>query len=309
MISIANNDPLGRITGILSTNGSGNVQNLSYQWDALGNLISRTDTLHSASEAFGYDLLNRLTSAQVTNGSGVQPAVSYAYDALGDITSKSDTGSYTYGQGAGPHAVTSIAGPQGGTYAYDADGNMVNRNGTLITWNSANRPTQITRDSGDQSQFAYAPDGQRYYQAALIAGISETTVYAGGYEAWTRAGVTTYRHHLMAYGREVAEVDLTNSGSSVNETVSYVLTDHLGSVDVITNQTGAVVADMSFSAFGSRREPGTWEPPVGATETQADHAADRYGFTHQEMLDNVGLIHMNGRVLSIFTEWSHGVFS
>ena len=37
-------------------------------------------------------------------------------------------------------------------------------------------------------------------------------------------------------------------------------------------------------------------PPVGATETQADHDADRYGFTHQEMLDNVGLIHMNGRV-------------
>ncbi|MGA9854688.1 MAG: RHS repeat-associated core domain-containing protein [Gammaproteobacteria bacterium] len=28
----------------------------------------------------------------------------------------------------------------------------------------------------------------------------------------------------------------------------------------------------------------------------ADHTADRYGFTHQEMLDNVELIHMNGRV-------------
>ncbi|HEX5339860.1 MAG TPA: RHS repeat-associated core domain-containing protein [Gammaproteobacteria bacterium] len=24
--------------------------------------------------------------------------------------------------------------------------------------------------------------------------------------------------------------------------------------------------------------------------------ADRYGFTHQEMLDNVGIIHMNGRI-------------
>ena len=35
---------------------------------------------------------------------------------------------------------------------------------------------------------------------------------------------------------------------------------------------------------------------MGSTETQADHAANRYGFTHQEMLDNVGIIHMNGRI-------------
>ncbi len=65
---------------------------------------------------------------------------------------------------------------------------------------------------------------------------------------------------------------------------------------MITNASGAVVADMSFSAFGHRREPGTWEAPVSAAETQTDHNADRYGFTHQEMLDNVNLIHMNGRV-------------
>lgn len=82
----------------------------------------------------------------------------------------------------------------------------------------------------------------------------------------------------------MAEVDLTNSGSSVDETVSYVLTDHLGSVDVITGQNGTPVADMSFSAFGQRREPGTWQHPVGAAEVQDDHNADRYGFTHQEML-------------------------
>ena len=114
---------------------------------------------------------------------------------------------------------------------------MTNRNGTVIQWNSENLPVSISQDSGDASSFSYAPDQHRYYQAALIAGVSETTVYAGGYEAWTRAGVTTFRHHLMAYGREVAEVDLTNSGSSVNETVSYVLTDHLGSVDDVQGST------------------------------------------------------------------------
>lgn len=87
-----------------------------------------------------------------------------------------------------------------------------------------------------------------YYQAAMINGASETTIYsgAGAFEAVTASGVTTYRYHLIADGREVAEVNLTGSGGTVTEVVNYVLTDHLGSVDVVTSQTGAVIADMSF---------------------------------------------------------------
>ncbi|MDE2346368.1 MAG: hypothetical protein KGL13_07855, partial [Gammaproteobacteria bacterium] len=124
---------------------------------------------------------------------------------------------------------------------------------------------------------------------------------AGAFEAVTTGGVTKYRYHLSADSREVAEVDLSNSGSTVNETVSYVLSDHLGSVDVVQTvnaSTGAVIGTqyMSFSAWGGRREPNTWLPPVTQAEAQADHNANRYGFTHQEMLDNVGIIHMNGRI-------------
>ncbi|HKU17658.1 MAG TPA: RHS repeat-associated core domain-containing protein [Candidatus Saccharimonadales bacterium] len=130
--------------------------------------------------------------------------------------------------------------------------------------------------------------------------MSETTIYVGAFEAVTTGGVTKYRYHLSADSRGVAEVDLSNSGSSVVEKISYVLSDHLGSTDVVetTDVNGNVLSttDMSFGAFGNRREPGTWLPPVGSSEAQADHQADRYGFTHQEMLDNVGIIHMNGRI-------------
>ncbi|MDE3178701.1 MAG: hypothetical protein KGM47_03490 [Acidobacteriota bacterium] len=109
--------------------------------------------------------------------------MSYSYDALGDITYKSDTGTYSYGSGAGPHAVTSISGPAGGSYGHDADGNMANRNGTAITWNSDNLPVSITQSSSNSSSFAYAPDKHRYYQSAEINGVSKTTVYAGAFEA------------------------------------------------------------------------------------------------------------------------------
>ncbi|HVA55040.1 MAG TPA: RHS repeat-associated core domain-containing protein [Gammaproteobacteria bacterium] len=299
-----NVDPMGRITGITT----GTLQNLTYQWDHLGNLISRADNLNSGnvSESFQYDLLNRLTSAQVTNGNGVQQPVSYTYDALGDITSKSDTGTYTYGGTAGPHAVTSIVGSQGGTYQYDTDGNMTHRINTAIQWNSDNLPTCIDAANGtcasgsNWSAFKYAPDKHRYYQSAMVNNVAETTVYSGAFEAWTKAGATTYRYHLMADDREVAEVSFTNSGSSSVETISYVLTDHLGSTDVVQtrdiNNNLISTNYMSFGAWGNRRLVTTWVPPVGTSETQADHGADRYGFTHQEMLDNVALIHMNGRV-------------
>ena len=93
---------------------------------------------------------------------------------------------------------------------------------------------------------------------------------------------------------------MSNSGSSVIEKLSYVLSDHLGSTDVVqtTDVNGNVLSttQMSFSAWGGRREANTWLPPVNSTEALADHNADRYGFTHQEMLDNVGIIHMNGRI-------------
>ena len=87
--------------------------------------------------------------------------------------------------------MSSITGINPGTYAYDADGNMTNRNGTNIQWDSDNLPTSIVENGSNSSSFSYAPDKHRYYQSAEIAGVSETTVYVGAFEAWTQAGSTT----------------------------------------------------------------------------------------------------------------------
>jgi hypothetical protein len=164
---------------------------------------------------------------------------------------------------------------------------MINRNGTTIQWDSDNLPVCIDAGGGtcssdsNWSSFSYAPDKHRYYQSAVVAGVTETTVYVGPYEAWTQAGVTKYRYHLMADDREVAEVDLTNNGSAVNEAISYVLTDHLGSVDVVTDQNGNIVVEngvqaaFSFGAFGDRRNPTTWMKPQSSSQVTADHQADR----------------------------------
>ena len=80
-----------------------------------------------------------------------------------------------------------------------------------------------------------------------------------------------------------------------SETLRYLHTDHLGSVDTITDDAGAVVERLSYDAWGKRRTAsGTdvWEDPalpIAAEET-------RRGFTDHEHLDDFALVHMNARV-------------
>ena len=295
------------------------LQNLHYDWQALGNLADRHDLAKNISETFSYDALNRLTQADVTNGStctGPGCTVTYAYDALGNITCKSDvTGGtcspgstgYTYGVGAGPHAVTSTA--NGNSYGYDADGNMTNRNGTMVKWDSDNQPISIAQDANNSSAFNYAPDKHRYFQNAKVNGQTETTVYAGALEIVTDATGTHNRYNLSAYGKAVAVVDLesdTNGNPVIN--TQYLLTDHLGSVDEAVDTTGTLIAGTgwSFEAFGQRRDPASWQTPANSAQVTADRSTatsngvtsgvTHRGFTGHEMLDNVNLIHMNGRV-------------
>ncbi len=82
--------------------------------------------------------------------------------------------------------------------------------------------------------------------------------------------------------------------------------DHLGSIERITphgSTSTTYVLDgqgkpsrYSYDAWGQRRNPDTWS---GAPTTTADGGSDDAtprGYTGHEMLDDLGLVHMNGRI-------------
>jgi RHS repeat-associated protein len=71
--------------------------------------------------------------------------------------------------------------------------------------------------------------------------------------------------------------------------------DRLGSIVAITDANGNLKEAMGFDAWGSRRQPGGI---VGVTPstTQVTETTDDKGFTGQEMLDPLELVHLNGRV-------------
>src|SRR5688572_18089698 len=75
-----------------------------------------------------------------------------------------------------------------------------------------------------------------------------------------------------------------------------LLKDHLGSVDRITDASGNVLVKVWDDSFGKRRDGADWVGPPSSGDWTQIAAATRRGFTGHEHLDNLGLIHMNGRV-------------
>ena len=269
------------------TAGAGSVrQNLAYQWDAVGNLLQRRDLNQNLTEAFTYDGLDRVTNSTL-NGSA---NLSLSYDASGNVLQKSDIGSYAYGNASRPHAVTA-AGSE--TFTYDRNGNLASRNGLAQGWASFNLPTTL-RKPGVQAQIAYGPDRERWRQVASYQNGTETTHYVGSLlekESTTSTGLTYWRHYVPTPGGSTVVVS-RNSNGTVSTT--YVMPDHLGSSDTLLNETGATVAKESFGTFGTRRGS-NWSAAT-APDWLGVANTTRQGFTGHEMLDNVGLVHMNGRV-------------
>jgi len=281
-------DPLtGRPTTRQAGTGgqSTNVQNLSYQWDPAGNLTSRQDLRQALTESFTYDALDRLTLAA---GPGAQ-STALVYDSIGNLQSKTGVGSYTY-HPTRRHAVTSAGGT---SYGYDANGNMTSRGGATIGWSSYNLPTSINAPGGYSAQFAYAPDRSRWRQVSSYAGGTETTIYVGGVLEKLTTPVRTHWKHLIATPSGQVQVIRRSDGTS--ETL-YVTTDHLGSTDAVLDAAGTPVLQGSFAVHGERRA-GDWQGAPSSGEWQSIAATTRRGYTGHEMLDNVALIHMNGRVL------------
>jgi len=302
----------GRLTAIVA--GSGNaVQNLSYRYDNLGNILQRTDGNEGLTENFGYDVLNRLTSSSVSSGgAGVVNSV-YAYDDIGNVTVRPDGSTLSYpGSGAGsvrPHAVSRVTMSAGNyvTYGYDANGNQINQTTTTnnvidhtkdrsFTFTSFNMPTSLSTSTVTET-YAYGPEHQRTKLSSSVRG---TTIYLNsgdrGELSYERDihlnGSIEQRNFIGANGIVVALVKLTTASGNTTTSVLYLHRDNLNSTTAITDATGTVIERLAYEPFGKRRFPnGSTDPNNTIVGVNTDR-----GFTNHEMLDELTLVHMNGRI-------------
>jgi RHS repeat-associated protein len=248
-----------RLNSLISQSAKGRIQDLSYQFDSVGNIKQIGDYVNTATQNFIYDDLDRLIQAQGAYGS-----FAYTYDSIGNMLHKEGV-NLIYGKnGRLPHAVTQY----GATLLnYDANGNMITGKGKTLTYDVENRLLSVNQ-SGTISSFVYDGDGGRVKKTAGTS----STVYIGSLFEKSSSGKTT--KYIFAGANRIASKESTGS-------TYYYHSDHLGSSNVVTDASATQVGFTEFTPYGSTfRKTGTYDP--------------KFKFTGKE-LDNTGLYFYGAR--------------
>jgi RHS repeat-associated protein len=159
--------------------------------------------------------------------------------------------------------------------------------------------------------FVYGPEHQRIKQNIALTGNGTSSYFAGNvwylngedsldlmYEKEVRTnGTTENKHYISADGVVFGEfISRTGTLNGLPATsTNYFHHDQLGSIAAITNEVGAVVERLAYDTWGKRRFIGTTPGLPDTLDTLVGKSTDR-GYTMHEHLDEVGIIHMNGRI-------------
>ncbi|MDP3461686.1 MAG: FG-GAP-like repeat-containing protein [Bacteroidales bacterium] len=262
------------------------IQDMEYGWDEMGNLNYRKKWIdHNndiyLNESFGYDVLNRLEIIHLNEM--VTGLHEYDKNGLGNMVKKKADNILVFDQGeygsSRPHALTMAHMPEGSLYT-DED--------QSIEWTPFDQPESI--DQGTKRlEFTYGHHRQRIRQLYRDENRETTKTFAGNCEFVSIDGQQYAYTYLSGpsglFGIQVKNPDGTSG-------LFYIHTDHLGSLHTITNENGDLLQELSFDAWGNRRDPATWT----FFDKNAESALFDRGFTGHEHLDGFQLINMNGRL-------------
>jgi len=324
----------GVVRGIqasVTVGGQQQVQNLVYDYDAANNVKLRHDALTGVTEEFAYDDLHRLLEHK--RDGNIETSVTY--NAIGNITSKSDVGTYHYdssrphaltsvslpitqaqGTNLGQFEVQwqwdessqslrkSLPSIHGQAFTYDKKGSIKQSGSRRVYWTAFSKPSLMIAQKANNEQHGsaieYDANFERMFkQKATYSGfgtlnqVNESTYYVGkDYERIENSSGTVHRYHISA-GSHAIQIE-RKDGSSVDEP-QYMLTDNLGSTNVIINKHGKVEQRLEFDPWGMRT---TSSPLLSGEVIENDSVNDvtTRGYTGHEMDDEVGLINMNARI-------------
>jgi hypothetical protein len=242
------------------------LQNSTYDYDSVGNILTITDSLSGPqTQTFTYDELDRLVNSTVTGGSNGIYAEGYSFESgTGNLKTKNGA-TYTYDT-THKHAVASVGS---NTYGYDANGNMTSRyvggQSFTLNYDAENRLVSVTGAS--TANFYYDADGAQV--KTVVNGV--TTYYVGNHYEVKNSVVTKYYF-----------AGATRLAVRTGTTLSYLLSDHIGSSSVTTNANGVKTASALYKAFGE-------------TRFSAGNLGTDYKFTGQREEASLGIYFFNAR--------------
>ncbi|TPI72107.1 RHS repeat-associated core domain-containing protein, partial [Mesorhizobium sp. B2-8-9] len=253
------------VTRVTTSRGATILLDDQYARDNLGRITGTTGLTASDSWAYGYDNASRLTSSDNLGNNTLDET--FVYAANDNLTSRSRVvGTYIYPAATAPrpHAPTSVGAK---TLAYDANGNLTSDGSRTLTWDEANRLKTVSLASNTVN-LTYGPDGARAKKASSFA----TTLYPDasveidpaipGSEIYTR-----YPHPDIKV---------------VGATKYFLHRDHLASVRMVTDSSGAIAEATSYATYGERLNSGF--------QTQKSYIGERFD-------PETGLLYLNARYM------------
>jgi RHS repeat-associated protein len=288
-----------RTKSISTREGKNAIHKLTYDYDDVGNVVELSDT-DSGNHIYVYDYLDRLiahgksrkgrlttqpqfewtalapVSAMIAelNGSFAQAAWPdwWSYDAVGNIRFNSNVGEYAYPtSGVIPANAPISAGDTKFTYWPTGALRRAKSTSKQTTFNydEDNQLVEVKKD-GVSTQFAYDWDGRRVERSGAR---EKTTQYLDdGYECRGNA----CGEAVVIQGKRLAIVG--------KKTIDFYHLDDLGSVRLITDDSGKLSSQSTYAPFGDPKEI-------------ADNSSDKFRFAGNEFDRSTGLYYVGARYL------------
>lgn len=268
------------------------IQNLEFTYnDQTGNITKRNDYIKNKEENFAYDNLDRLINMQVTGLS----AKTVGYENNGNINQKTDAGTYTYDADK-INQVTNIKTTI--TSATVSENSDIKQLIQYIEYTPFNQPSAIY-EGISQINYEYGSNYQRVRSVYNEYGVDKNSrTYLGDLEIDKDLLTNAERQiHYIKGGNGLVCIIVRENNI---DKYYYVYSDNLGSILTLTNETGTVVAEQNFDAWGRYRDPVNWDytgyvPPSMGGLGNAFTWLNR-GYTGHEHLPQFDLINMNGRM-------------
>jgi YD repeat-containing protein len=235
-------------------------QNMSYNYDGVGNLIYRCDAYNNYEE-FEYDSYDRLDEI-ILNGE-VNGRVSYRENNIRD---KEVNGvKVLYNTVYSKNKLNAIVS------AKSDDERIYERFNQKIEYSTFDNVIAV-KDEDKTLSIGYGVDNERIFMQYNIGDKMMRKRYAGDCEYIEEDGKTKVLTYIEGpMGVFAVHVD------DGEEQIHYIHKDNLGSWNVITNESGEVLQEMSFDAWGNLRNPQNW----------------REGIDDMPILHDRGLLDMN----------------
>lgn len=264
------------LENIVTLNEDAVLQDLSYKYDGMGNLVSRYDRVGYNSEEFVYDSYDRLTMI-ILNGE-IEGKMNYSNS--GNLMGKEIDGVKVMFD-----AIYAIDKPNAILSFKSEDDEMSERLRQDIEYSTYDNAIAVKGDN-KSLLMDYDYDNNRVFMQYNVDGKVKNKIYVGNCEYVEEDG----KKKVLTYIEGPAGIFAVHVNDG-EERINYIHKDNLDSWNIITGEDGEILQKLSFDAWGNMRDPERWNEDVQHVSMLFDR-----GFTGHEHLWDFGLINMNGRL-------------